>query len=91
MLEVLAPSGLTASRILLVGLGKPEALDEKGLETIGAQIVAKLQSLGETAGNLRNRSAQGRESQKWRDCGASGLWRPAAQLRLRQIPHQESR
>ena len=35
-LEVLAPAGLTASRILLVGLGKPETVDEKSLETIGA-------------------------------------------------------
>ena len=33
MLEVLAPSGVRASRLLLVGLGKPETLDEKGLET----------------------------------------------------------
>src|SRR6185437_13760317 len=48
LLEVLAPEGLGASR-LLVGLGKPEALDEKGLEVIGAQIVARLESAGETA------------------------------------------
>src|ERR1700761_1811652 len=47
LLEVLAPTGLNVSRILLVGLGK--TLDEKGLETIGAQIVAKLQTLGETS------------------------------------------
>jgi len=47
ILEVLAPSGLAASRILLVGLGKAGALDEKGLETIGAQIVARLQTAGE--------------------------------------------
>jgi leucyl aminopeptidase len=47
MLEVLAPAGLTASRILLVGLGKPEALDEKGLETLGAQIVGRLLVTGE--------------------------------------------
>jgi len=47
MVEILAPSGLAASRLLLVGLGKPEALDEKGLETIGAQIVARLLSAGE--------------------------------------------
>src|SRR5580658_8195455 len=49
LLEVLAPAGLAASRILLVGLGKPEALNEKGLEVIGAQIVARLHTLGETA------------------------------------------
>ena len=49
LLEVLAPGGLSVSRILLVGLGKPEALNEKGLEVIGAQIVARLHTLGETA------------------------------------------
>jgi leucyl aminopeptidase len=36
MLEVLAPAGVTASRLILVGLGKAESLDEKGLETLGA-------------------------------------------------------
>jgi leucyl aminopeptidase len=49
ILEVVAPEGLGASRLLLVGLGKPEVLDEKGLEVIGAQIVARLESAGETA------------------------------------------
>jgi leucyl aminopeptidase len=42
MVDVLAPAGVAASRLLLVGLGKPETLDEKGLETIGAQIAARL-------------------------------------------------
>ncbi|MGZ5925353.1 MAG: leucyl aminopeptidase [Rhizomicrobium sp.] len=48
MLEVLAPGGLAASRMILVGLGKPDVLDGKGLEVIGAQIVARLESAGET-------------------------------------------
>jgi leucyl aminopeptidase len=47
MVEVLAPAGLAASRLLLVGLGKPDTLDEKGLETIGAQVVARLLGAGE--------------------------------------------
>src|SRR5215469_3070052 len=45
-LEVLAPEGLAASRILLVGLGKPESVSGKALEVIGAQIVARLESAG---------------------------------------------
>lgn len=49
LLEVAAPAGMAASRLLLVGLGKPEGLDEKGLEVIGAQIIARLLTLGETA------------------------------------------
>src|SRR6185503_8490738 len=51
-LEVLAPDGLGLSRILLVGLGKPTALDAKMLEVIGAQIVARLESAGENAATL---------------------------------------
>ena len=49
MLEVLAPELPGASRLLLVGLGKPDALDAKGLEGIGAQVAAKLDRAGETS------------------------------------------
>ena len=52
MLEVLAPAGVKASRLLLVGLGKAASLDEKGLETLGAQIVARLYTSGETAASI---------------------------------------
>src|SRR5258706_2509328 len=52
MLEVLAPSGIKASRLLLMGLGKAEALDEKSLETLGAQIVGRLYTAGESAANI---------------------------------------
>jgi leucyl aminopeptidase len=52
MLEVLAPSGVKVSRLLLVGLGKAEALDEKSLETLGAQIVGRLYTAGESAARI---------------------------------------
>ncbi|HKQ11112.1 MAG TPA: leucyl aminopeptidase, partial [Rhizomicrobium sp.] len=51
-LEVLAPAGVKASRLLLVGLGKAASLDEKGLETLGAQIVARLYTSGEIAAGI---------------------------------------
>ncbi len=53
MLEVLAPAGLSVSRILLVGLGKAEELDEKSLETLGAQIAGKLMAGGDSAASLQ--------------------------------------
>ncbi len=59
MLDVLAPAGLSVSRILLVGLGKASALDEKGLETIGAQIVAKLHALGESDASFEVEAPKG--------------------------------
>src|SRR5882757_3566465 len=52
MLEVLAPAGLKASRLLLVGLGKTDSIDEKGLETLGAQIVGRLYTAGESAASI---------------------------------------
>jgi leucyl aminopeptidase len=49
VMDVLAPEASGVSRLLLVGLGKPAALDSKALEVIAAKIVAKLESMGETA------------------------------------------
>ena len=51
-LEVLAPSNMKASRLLLVGLGKSEAVDEKALETLGAQIIGRLYSASETVASI---------------------------------------
>ncbi|MGH6829293.1 MAG: leucyl aminopeptidase [Rhizomicrobium sp.] len=48
MLEIAAPPGLARSRILVVGLGKPETLDAKALDRIGAQIAARLEGAGES-------------------------------------------
>jgi leucyl aminopeptidase len=47
ILEVLAPSGLKASRILLVGLGKPASFDRSQAERIGATVMARLLTSGE--------------------------------------------
>ena len=48
LLEVLAPAGVENSRVLLVGLGKPDALDAGELEAIGGELVAKLNAAGES-------------------------------------------
>jgi leucyl aminopeptidase len=50
-LEILAPSNMKVSRLLLVGLGKP-AVDEKALETLGAQIVGRLYGAAETNASI---------------------------------------
>jgi len=74
MLEVLAPSGIKASRLLLVGLGKAEALDEKSLETLGAQIVGRLYTAGESAANIEIDVPKGARSRRpnWRRTWPSG-------------------
>ena len=47
-LEIVAPAGLDASRIVLFGLGDKSKLDAKGFEKAGAAIVAKILTGGET-------------------------------------------
>ena len=64
MLEVLAPAGMAVSRLLLVGLGKPESVDEKGLEILGAQIVARLYAGGERAASLEVEVPKGAKVKK---------------------------
>ena len=49
ILEVLAPSGLKASRILLVGLGKPASFDRPQAEQVAAAVMARLLASGEKA------------------------------------------
>jgi leucyl aminopeptidase len=49
LLTVLAPAGLEASRIVLVGLGKPGALDALGVQALGGRLAAGLANTGETA------------------------------------------
>ena len=40
--EILAPSGISADRVLVLGLGAVDKLDEGGLESAGAALAAKL-------------------------------------------------
>jgi leucyl aminopeptidase len=49
VLEILAPSGLAASRILLVGLGKGDKFDASAAENLGAAINGRLNTAGEKA------------------------------------------
>jgi leucyl aminopeptidase len=52
MLTVLAPAGLGASRLVLIGLGKPGALDVLGAQALGGRLAAGLASSGEVAAAL---------------------------------------
>jgi leucyl aminopeptidase len=48
MLELLAPAGVKASRIIVVGLGKPSELNGSRAENIAATVVGRLLGTGET-------------------------------------------
>jgi len=49
ILELVAPAGMKASRILLAGLGKPEKLDAPAAERLAAKVVGRLFTSGEKA------------------------------------------
>lgn len=47
LLEVLAPGGLDLDRVVLVGIGKPDALDDLGAQAIGGGLVGRFAASGE--------------------------------------------
>ena len=47
ILEILAPAGVKASRIVVLGLGKPEDFDANGAEAAAAAAVGRLSGTGE--------------------------------------------
>src|ERR1051325_1224392 len=47
-LELMAPTGVAASRVLVAGLGKGPRVDALGLEAIGGNVVTRLGKSGET-------------------------------------------
>src|SRR5437764_1025165 len=48
LVPVIGPPGLPVSRIVLVGLGKPKAIDARLLEDLGGTLAAHLNSAGES-------------------------------------------
>ncbi len=52
ILELLAPGGLDNGRVMVVGLGKREALDALGAQAVGGALVARLANSGEQAVTL---------------------------------------
>src|SRR5215216_6427045 len=48
LLPIIGPPELKVSRIVVAGLGKPEAVDERLLQDLGGNLVAHLNGAGET-------------------------------------------
>jgi leucyl aminopeptidase len=49
LVPVIAPPNLSVSRVVLAGLGKPEAVDARGFEDLGGTLLAHLNGVGEIA------------------------------------------
>ena len=51
-IEVMAPGGTKLSRIVLIGLGKPEDFDQKAAESVGGTFARRIGGTGETKAAL---------------------------------------
>ncbi|HLY46971.1 MAG TPA: leucyl aminopeptidase [Stellaceae bacterium] len=49
LLAIVGPPGLAVSRIVVAGLGKPDAIDQRLLQDLGGTLVAHLNGAGESA------------------------------------------
>src|SRR6476646_7425810 len=49
LIAIIGPPNLSASRIVVVGLGKPDAVDPRLLQDLGGTLVAHLNGAGESA------------------------------------------
>ncbi len=47
-LEILAPGGTRLTRLLLLGVGKPEELDERAAENLGGSVAKRVSGTGDT-------------------------------------------
>jgi leucyl aminopeptidase len=52
LLPIVGPANLSASRIVLAGLGKPESVDSRSLQQLGGNLVAHLNGAGEEEATL---------------------------------------
>ncbi|WP_237154959.1 leucyl aminopeptidase [Oryzibacter oryziterrae] len=59
LLEILAPSGLTASRLLLVGIGEAGELDAKAALKLGGQVYGKLKDFKVASASILFEAATG--------------------------------
>lgn len=59
MISLIAPHGLGVNQLLLVGLGKESALDEKAAQKAGGKIIAKLMCGGDEAVSIAADAPQG--------------------------------
>ena len=86
-LDLIAPSASSFDRILAVGLGEPQAINEQFWLRLGGTIQSHLRKSAKVAIYL---DAPGFEIGANRS-GRRGAWHAPAWLPFRQVPHQEGR
>ncbi len=59
LLDIIAPKGLSLSRILLVGFGKLEKIDALKMQAVGGNMIAHLNRVGESQATMQVDTLQG--------------------------------
>ena len=90
VLELLAPTGVKASRILLVGLGKASEFDGTKAENMAASIAGRLSGAGESEATFEIDAPKGAKLQAGELAahlvGRGVLGRPELEQEVRQRP-----
>ncbi len=87
LLAIVGPPNLPLSRIVVAGLGKPDAVDARLLQDLGGTLVAHLNGAGESEATFALDLGDGASLEAGRCRRQSRLRRRAALLSLRQVPH----
>ena len=84
--EILAPSGVGVSRIILFGLGDPKKLDETTFENIGGSLIGRANSKGDGTLSIAVDAESGGQIIDRRSVCLSRSGGSARKLSLRPLP-----
>ncbi len=87
LIAVVGPPGVPVSRIVVAGLGKPEAVDVRLLQDLGGNLVAHLNGVGESAATFSLDLGDAAPVKPPVAAAQLAYRRGTARLPLRQIPH----
>ena len=87
-LVIIAPAGIKASRIILVGLGKEGEMDALAPQSLGGRLYAALGGAGENAAAVLVDDDSAAKLPAAELAANIAYRRAAALLPVRQIPHQ---
>ena len=85
-LTVMAPSGVRASRVILIGLGEAERIDELAAQTFGGRAWKAVAGTGDKLAMIAVDPIKGSKLKTW-EFRQRGLRRAARLLHVRQVPH----
>ena len=83
----MAPSGIRASRVILIGLGEAEEFNDLAAQTFGGRAWKAVSSTGDKSAMIAVDPIKSSKLKTWEISANAGLRRAARLLQVRQVPH----